>query len=678
MSSTTFPRIPARTRRPITRDRLRSVVRGRADDPAWVRPALLGIVGLAAVLCLWGLTRNGYSNEYYAAAAKSGSESWKAWFFGSLDPGSFITVDKPPLSLWLSGLSARIFGFSSFSILLPEALCTIAAVGLLYATVRRSFGARAGLIAAAALALTPVTVAIGRVNNPDALLVLLLVASAYLMQRAIESGRTKHLAWCGALVGLAFMTKLLQGWMVVPALSVAYLLAGPPRLGVRIRQLLIAGATMVAVSAAWPVAVTLWPGSKPYIGGSTDGSIWNLIFGYDGFGRLTGGAGGSAQGGITFGGAPGLLRMFNTEVGGQVAWLIPLAVIGLAAGLWLTRHRPRTDLRRAALILFGVWAVVHVAVFSSQQGIFHPYYVSALAPAVAALCGAGVVTLVRWARSSWVGVGALAAGIAASAWLAVVLLARTSSFDPWLRVLIPIAALVAIAAVVLARAGIRVRGLVAVAAVSGAVAVLAGPASYSVASVGRSLSGNNVMAGPASVSSGFGPVGGGGGFAAGRAGGLAPSRGGGGFAAGRGGPPGGSAALRGGLPGGGIPSSARASGGGMGGQLSSSVIAYLEAHQGSARYLLAATGSQTTAPIIIATGKAVVTIGGFNGGDPAPTVSQLAKMVAGGELKYVLVSSGGGGPGGGGSSSAITTWVKAHGTRVTGLTVSGGTLYRVS
>jgi 4-amino-4-deoxy-L-arabinose transferase-like glycosyltransferase len=271
MSSTTFPRIPARTRRPLTGDRLRSVVRGRADDPAWVRPALLAIVGVAAVLCLWNLTRNGYSNEYYAAAAKSGSESWKAWFFGSLDPGSFITVDKPPLSLWLSGLSARIFGFSSFSILLPEALCTIAAVGLLFATVRRSFGARAGLIAAAALALTPVTVAIGRVNNPDALLVLLLVASAYLMQRAIESGRTKHLAWCGALVGLAFMTKLLQGWMVVPALSAAYLLAGPPRLGVRIRQLLIAGATMVAVSAAWPVAVTLWPGSKPYIGGSTNG-----------------------------------------------------------------------------------------------------------------------------------------------------------------------------------------------------------------------------------------------------------------------------------------------------------------------------------------------------------------------------------------------------------------------
>jgi 4-amino-4-deoxy-L-arabinose transferase-like glycosyltransferase len=125
------------------------------------------------------------------------------------------------------------------------------------------------------LALTPVTVAIGRVNNPDALLVLLLVGAAYLTQRAIESGKTKHLAWCGVVVGLAFMTKLLQGWMIVPALAAAYLLAGPHRPLQRIRQLVVAGGTMVAVSAAWPVAVTLWPGSKPYIGGSTNGSIWS-------------------------------------------------------------------------------------------------------------------------------------------------------------------------------------------------------------------------------------------------------------------------------------------------------------------------------------------------------------------------------------------------------------------
>ncbi len=419
MSSTTLPR--PRERAPRARDatppprstgRLRSLVRGREADPAWIRPALLALLGLAALLCFWNLTENGYSNQYYAAAAKAGSESWKAWFFGALDPGSFITVDKPPLSLWLSGLSARILGFSSLSILLPEALCGVAAVGVLYATVRRLFGAPAGLIAGLVLALTPVTVAITRVNNPDALLVLLMVGAAWCVVRALQSGATKHLAWCGALVGLAFMTKLLQGWMVVPALAAVYLLAGPPRLGVRIRQLLIAGATMVAVSAAWPVAVTLWPGSKPYIGGSTNGSIWNLILGYDGLGRIFGSSGGSTQGGMGFGGSPGLLRLFNSQVGGQIAWLIPLAAAGLIGGLWLTRSERRTDPRRAGLVLFGVWAIVHAVVFSTAKGIFHPYYVSALAPALAALIGGGVVILggavalatVRWAcRAPWPG-----------------------------------------------------------------------------------------------------------------------------------------------------------------------------------------------------------------------------------------------------------------------------------
>src|SRR4051812_34865376 len=281
-------------------ERLRALVRGRPDDPVWVRPGIAGALLLAAVLCLWELTSSGYSNTYYAAAAKAGSESWKAWFFGALDPGSFITVDKPPLSLWLMGLSARILGFSSFSMLLPQALCTIGAVALLFSTVRRVFGPAAGIAAALALAITPVTVAIGRVNNPDALLVLLLVASAWLLVRALESGRTRHLALCGAVVGLAFMTKMLQGWMVVPALALAYLVAGPPRLPKRIGQLAVAGVVMVAVSAAWPLAVTLWPGAKPYIGGSTDGSVWDLILGYNGFGRLTGGEGGMG-GGASFG-----------------------------------------------------------------------------------------------------------------------------------------------------------------------------------------------------------------------------------------------------------------------------------------------------------------------------------------------------------------------------------------
>jgi 4-amino-4-deoxy-L-arabinose transferase-like glycosyltransferase len=584
---------------------------------------LAGVLAVAAALFLWHLSISGWSNTYYAAAAKAGSVSWKAWFFGSIDPGSFITVDKPPLSLWLMGLSARAFGWSAFSVLLPQALAMLGAVALLHATVRRAFGSTAGLLAAGALALTPVVVAIARVNNPDALLALLMVAAAWLVGRAVENGRTRELVWAGVVVGLAFMTKMLQGWMVVPALAAAYAVAGPPQLATRVKQLALAGLAMVAVSAAWPVAVSLWPaGSRPYIGGSEDGSVWNLILGYNGLGRLFGeGAGG--RGGASFGGTAGLWRMFNEQVGGQIAWVLPLAAISLGAGLWLTRRAPRTDHARAAWILFGVWAAVDVLVFSFQQGTFHPYYTSALAPAVAALSGAGVVAMWRWAWESWAGAAVLSASVVATAALAVALLGRTPDFAPVLRVAIPVAAAVAVLGVAALRVGVR--RAAAVVAIAGAFALTAGPAAYSVTTAGRALNGNNVLAGPASAASTGGPEGGG----------ARPSS----------------------AP----PSGAR---GGMGGgSVSAKTIAYLEAHQGSAKYLVAVTRSQTSASIIIATGKPVVTIGGFSGNDPAPTVSQLATMVKQGELKYVLLSD---------TSLELATWVQAHGELVS------GSLYKVT
>ncbi|WP_051222412.1 glycosyltransferase family 39 protein [Conexibacter woesei] len=668
MASTTTPLPPpAQLTSPLSRRATHARRRPAVLDRfGRVQAGLLAVLVLAALLCCWDLTRDGMSNTYYAAAVKSASESWKALFFGSLDPGSFITVDKPPLAIWMMGLSARVFGFSSFSMLLPDALCTIGAVALLHATVRRVTGSTpAALAAAALLAITPVTVAIARVNNPDALLILLLVASAYMVVRALESGRTKHLVWAGVFVGLAFMTKMLQGWMVVPALGATYLLAGLPALWTRVRQLAVAGVAMVVVSAAWPVAVTLWPGSRPYIGGSTDGSIWDLILGYNGFGRLFGENGGG--GGASFGGEPGLLRLFNTEVGGQIAWLLPLAAVGLVAALVLTRRAPRTDRLRAGAVLFGVWALVHVAIFSTAKGTFHPYYTSALAPAVAALGGIGLVLLGTRVARSWVALGGAAVGVGATAALSVSLLDRTPDFHPWLRVAIPVAAVVAVLAAVALRLGAP-RRVLAVAAVAAVVAVGAGPLSYSLASVGRSLNGNNVLAGPSEASAGgFGGMGGG------------AMRGG------NGGPPsgGGTTGTRPSFSGGTPPSGAQqgaGGGGGMGGggTLSTSVIKYLEAHQGSAKYLLAATGSQTTANIIISTGKAVVTIGGFSGSDPAPKVSQFVAMVRSGQVKYVLVGSGGGGGMGGSSSSDLTTWIKAHARQVSGVTVASGTLYAVS
>jgi 4-amino-4-deoxy-L-arabinose transferase-like glycosyltransferase len=707
------------------RGRAHTLLRGREGDPAWIRPSLLLVLAGAALLLLWNLSTNGMSNTYYAAAVKSASVSWKAWFFGSLDPGSFITVDKPPLSIWLMGLSTRVLGFGSFSMLLPQALCTLASIGLLYATVRRglqdrvgaSTAAAAGLLAAALLALTPITVAIGRVNNPDALLILLLVASAYATMRAVQGGRTGWLLWAGAFVGLAFMTKMLQGWMIVPALAAVYLLAGPPRLLTRVRQLALAGAVMAVVSAAWPVAVSLWPGAKPYIGGSEDGSIWNLILGYNGLGRITGDEGGTGGGnGASFGGVAGLGRMFNEQVGAQIAWLLPLAALSLVAALWLTRRAPRTDAARAVVALLGIWTLVHVLVFSTAKGTFHPYYTSAMAPAIAGLSAVGLVLLFRAARTSVVAHAALGVGVAGTAWLSLELLGRADDFEPWLRTAIPVLAAVAIVASVgLRRPGAAMRRLAIAAAVTGVIAVAAGPASYAVASAGRSLNGNNVLAGPASASQGgMGGPGGGGGRMGTPPSGTAPAGGappaaqggtGGGSSSGpsaaagsgaggtsAGGsssssatalPPGttssgsssssSSSAARQGAPGGGM------GGGGMGGgSIGDEVVAYLQEHQGSAKYLLAASGAQTTASVIISTGEPVVTIGGFGGSDPAPTVAQMAQMVRDGELKYVLVSTNSGGGPGGNSSSELNTWVKAHGKAVTAVTVSGGTLYEVS
>jgi len=335
--------------------------------------------------------------------------------------------------------------------------------------------------------------------------------------------------------------------------------------------------------------------------------------------------------------------MFNAQVGGQIAWLLPLAAVSLAVGLWRTR-----GLARAGFALFGVWALVHVAVFSTQQGIFHPYYVSALAPAVAALAGMGLVAMWRFARESWAGTALLAATIAGTAWLAVDLLARTADFAPWLRVAIPVAAGVAVLGTVALRTGAP-RAALAVLAVTGAFALFAGPASYAVANLGHSLNGNNVLAGPSGV--GAGGFGGGGPGGGGVRGGQPPSGGQGGFT-----PPSG-AGQAGGPPSGGRGFGDRAS-------ISSDMLAYLEAHQCTAKFLVAANGSQTTAPIIIQTGKAVVTIGGFSGRDNSPTLAQLQTLVAAGQLEYVLASGNG----------ALDTWVQEHGTAVQGY----DGLYRVT
>jgi 4-amino-4-deoxy-L-arabinose transferase-like glycosyltransferase len=613
-----------------------------------VRPGLPLLLLGTAVLYLWGLGASGWANGFYSAAAQAGSASWKALFFGSLDAGNSITVDKTPAAVWLMALSVRVFGLSSWSILVPEALCGVAAVGLLYATVRRWFGTGAGLLAGAVLATTPVAVLMFRFNNPDALLVLLLVAAAYAVTRALERASTKWLVLAGALVGFGFLAKMLQAFLVLPAFGLVYLVAAPTPVRRRLVQLALATLAMVAAAGWWVATVALWPAaSRPYIGGSQHNSILELTLGYNGFGRLTGDETGSV-GGMNGWGATGITRLFGAEIGGQVAWLLPAALVLLGAGLWLTRRAPRVDRTRAALLLWGGWLVVTALTFSFMQGIFHAYYTVALAPAIGALVGIG--TAVLW-RSRWDLV--LAATVAGTAIWSAVLLARSATFVPWLRVAVVIAGLVAAGLLLMVRRmpALAARGTAALALV----AVLAGPVAYAVDTVATSHAGAIPSAGPTVAGARGGPrlIGGPGGAPGG------PPPGAGGPRMLFGGP--GGAPTGGGLLNASTPSS--------------EMVAALNANSGSYTWVAATVGSNNAAGYQLATGKPVMALGGFNGSDPSPTLAQFQQWVAQHRIHYFI--SGGdrgfGGPGGGGGTAQqIAEWVAAN---YTSTTIGGVTVY---
>src|SRR6185437_7325165 len=352
------------------RGRLPRLLRGPAQDPRWARPALLGLLAATALLYAAGLSRNGWANDFYSAAVQAGTRSWKAFFFRSFDAANFITVDKTPAALWVMELSARVFGLSYWSVLLPQAAEGVAATGILYATVRRWSGPAAGLLAAAVVATTPVATLMFWFNNPDALLVLLMTAAAHAVTRAVESGRTRWIVLAGALLGFGFLAKMLQAFLVLPGLALVYLVAGPARLGRRIWQLLAGGLALVAAAGWWMAIVQLTAAAdRPYIGGSTTNSVLQLALGYNGLGRLDGqeagsvgfgtAPGGAARGGgAAFGGGTGLTRLFASEMGGQISWLLPAALISLAALVWLTWRRPRADRLRAAALLWGGWLLV--------------------------------------------------------------------------------------------------------------------------------------------------------------------------------------------------------------------------------------------------------------------------------------------------------------------------------
>ncbi len=708
-----LPREQSRTRSDELRARLRRLVRGREADPAWSRPLLWLVAVVAGALTLWGLTRNGYANTYYAEAAQAASRSWKAWFTNALDVSGSDSLDKGPLSNMLMGLSGRLLGFSSFSMLLPEALCGIGSVLLLHNTVKRTLGHRAALLAALMLALTPIFVAMSRFNNPDSILVLCEVAAAWALVRALQSGRTRHLLLCGLFIGLAFNVKMLAAYLVVPGLALTFLIAGQGRLRRRVAQLAAGGGAMLVVSFAWYGTMMLLPAAdRPWVGDTTDDSWFSLIFGANGLNRVSGNGGGGPSGGGGFGGAEGPLRMFNSIVGGQIAWLLPLALVGLVLGLCTLRRAPRTDLGLSAYLLWGGWGLVSWTIFSFSKGVFHPYYTTALAPAVAVLAAGGLILMWDRARDSTPWALALAGTLLGSVSLGVVLLHRASGFVPWLAPSAIALAVLATAALALRRLpdgwGERTRGRVmAFAASAGVAALLAGPTSYSIATVDKSLTGSNPLAGPRSGegSSGFGG-GPGGGPGGAQLSGRGPASAAGFPGARPGGAPPASMTHTGGLPAGGLPAGGPPTGGtararglmGMAGGapgaagVSKALISYLEAHQGNAKYLVAAVGSSTAGTIAVQTQRNVIDMGGFTGSDPAPSLAKLKQLISSGALHYVLLDSGqggagaagpGGGPGGSSSSTqARDAWIKSHGTVVKlaeqSATAGGSTLYYIA
>jgi 4-amino-4-deoxy-L-arabinose transferase-like glycosyltransferase len=692
----------------------------------WLRAhyELLPLLGVTALLNLWNLSLNGWANTYYSAAVRSMSTSWHDFLFASLDKSGLMTVDKPPLALWVQALSVRVFGFHPLSLLVPEALMGIAAVWLLYDLTRRRFGRFAGFVAGLALATMPMTVAIARHNNPDELLILCSVAALWCALRAIDTGRTRWLVLAGVCVGLGFETKMLVAMMIVPGIALAWLWmrwSAAPGRWAAIRQLLAGGVAMIAVAGAWPLLVTLTPAAdRPWISGTADNSIWSLIFGYNGLGRVAGQAGGPAGaggggfgggGGTAFGGPTGIFRLLQSGLGDQAGWLLGFAIAAGLALLILTRLR-RRDPRSGWLIMMGGAFLTVAVVFSFSSGIFHPYYLSFLAPFAAALVGAGAGLMIgRDGDRNWRWIAPLVIGCGIATELAV--LGELDGSLGWTEPLI--LGLAGGCAVVLA---VVVPGRLRAALVAVALAaLLVAPATWAAETLGHATSSTFPAGGPASASigGGFGP-GGRGGFGGGRSG--FPAGSGSGFPGGGSGgqgftPPGGGSGVPGGASGGqgvappgsglvpgsgsgasgfgrgsggfgrgggGFGGGAGGAGGGMFGGDSASLnaaISYAKAHGGGT---IGVASQSTAAAVILSSDANVAGLGGFSGRESSVTVAWIAQEVKDGHLRWLILdqSQGGFQPGDTrtGSDKAMETAAKAcRAVTVTGTSGAKVTLY---
>jgi 4-amino-4-deoxy-L-arabinose transferase-like glycosyltransferase len=598
----------------------------------WSRWGLAMLLATTAALYLWDLSASGYGNAFYAAASQAGSQSWSAWFFGSLDAQNFITVDKPPAALWVTGLSVRLFGMNSWSVMAPQALIGVAAVAVLYFTVRRAFadpehGAAAGLLAGAVLALTPAAALMFRFNNPDALLVLLLTMAAYCLTRAASVASWRWLVAVGIVMGTAFLTKMLQGFLVLPGFGLAYLLTAPTSLGKRVLHVMAAVGALIASSGWWVLAVQLTPASaRPYIGGSTDNTVLDLALGYNGIDRILGrhraGKSLGAWGGSNlpmFGGGTGLHRLFTGEMANEISWLIGPALFVLAFGVYLAVRRALSRGELCALLMWGPWLLVTGAVLSFMGGMVHPYYTVALAPAIGALVGIGAVQ--AWLRRSrWDGRTALAMLIALAAVPSAALLHRNHFGPSWLPGLIVGLAMVSAVGVLWPWPPVA-------ALMAGCVAGLAGTTLFTVATVATAHHGT-------------------------------------------------------------MPTAARTSqvtGSWINDAATNTKLAGLLATTHT-KWSAATNGSQSAAALEIASGTSVMAVGGWSG-DPVPTLQQFIDDVHAGKISYyVEAGRGPNSPAVHGEvirsalhsashTREISDWVAAH---YPGTFIGGSTVYRLN
>jgi 4-amino-4-deoxy-L-arabinose transferase-like glycosyltransferase len=584
------------------------------------RTTLTGLMVATTLFYLCNLSINGYANSFYSAAVQAATNSWHAFFFASLDSASFITVDKPPVAIWVMAIFTRLFGFSSFTMLLPNALAGITSTYIVYKIVRRHFSAGRALLAGAAMALTPAAILMFRFNNPDSILTLLLVGSVYTFMRALEKHPLRWLSATGILVGTAFNTKMIQALIIVPIYGLVYLMVAKPAFLKRIWHLAVAGSMTTIAALWWPLVVWLTPAaSRPYVGSTTDNNIWSLIFDYNGLSRFLGGGGagmgggGGGMGGMSgFGGATGILRMFNSDFGPNIAWLIPIAIVSFGLAMWWYKYDVRTHLKRALFLVAGGWLLIHAAVFSMTGGTIHPYYVVVMAPAIAILTGIGTPLLWSAYKSKTLSQWCLPVAVFLSGVTALTLLGYNESWMPWLKWAIFATTTISSMLLIwnLLEHQRRVQTIAITLAIIG---IVTGPTIYSLATLAVSHTGSIPTAGPVGT--------------------------------------------------------AMADTNNESATISDALSDYLLEHQGSATWIVAVASANESARIQISTNQPVMAIGGFNGSDNTLTLTAFKQLVSEGKVRYFAVSSsgrsGGGGPMSTNGLAEITAWAREKGTTVT-------------